>query len=463
MAENAWMDVGRLSEGHILYRLSEDGKSYDLVPITSIQVQRAEAQPVYGIHLREGERSYHANGYLVSVNYPEITIKSVARALKALPRKQRADMLVKIKELAPVFSKLGIQGVSDLLSREIRQNIKKKRNFTGPRRRKGYRGINFLDLKRTYALEAKDAPKTNKEGPPGYTLPQVSVYEGSLVVDDDVVPRATLDGSNGTIQWSRELPDFGYEHGMMEFDPTSVGTVGRGAVLVSEASDPEWDADSLRQVVPFTFEKSMRTNPVPRMTKTAQTLESRVPTFPIIDNDEDDSITDVDWWHVSVDSVPWSTDEGEDKTEFTAPWSFGNVGVGLYHSRPTNGVVVPVVLFKRLDDLRDKINATRLEDEKLGPLYNQEFSINSEGNWVGRVMFKRAGELAFLSDQYTGNPGGFPDTPPTERLTYRNFGYPYRIQHLFSLCEWEWSWDNRTLRGAMYKFDPAMREELGDK
>jgi hypothetical protein len=74
--ENAWVDVGKLRTGHVLYQLKADHKSYDLVPITSIEVETfTKPRDVYGVHLRSGERSYHANGYLVSVNYPEITIK----------------------------------------------------------------------------------------------------------------------------------------------------------------------------------------------------------------------------------------------------------------------------------------------------------------------------------------------------------------------------------------------------
>jgi len=74
MKENPWADIGRLSVGNIVMRLNRETKQYEQVIVQSIS---SEAMPdikqVYGIHLREGRRSYHANGYLVAVNYPEVS------------------------------------------------------------------------------------------------------------------------------------------------------------------------------------------------------------------------------------------------------------------------------------------------------------------------------------------------------------------------------------------------------
>lgn len=75
MMENPWANVGRLSVGHILYRLAEDGRDYEQVLVESITGRQIpEVTSVYGVHLREGRRSYHANRYLVAVNYPEVTL-----------------------------------------------------------------------------------------------------------------------------------------------------------------------------------------------------------------------------------------------------------------------------------------------------------------------------------------------------------------------------------------------------
>ena len=72
MKENPWSDIGRLSVGHRLLRLQPDSTKYEEVPIESISSAfLPDVKYVYGVHLREGRRSYHANRYLVAVNYPE--------------------------------------------------------------------------------------------------------------------------------------------------------------------------------------------------------------------------------------------------------------------------------------------------------------------------------------------------------------------------------------------------------
>lgn len=69
------MQPGKLNIGHNLMRWNAESKQYDLVPIQSLHCeQRPSVTEVYGVHLREGLRSYHANGYLVALNYPEVSL-----------------------------------------------------------------------------------------------------------------------------------------------------------------------------------------------------------------------------------------------------------------------------------------------------------------------------------------------------------------------------------------------------
>ena len=71
--ENHWIHVGKLKIGHVLYRLASDGKSYDAVKVKSLEVEKTDLKVVHGVHLREGHRKYHANGFLVAMNYPEVS------------------------------------------------------------------------------------------------------------------------------------------------------------------------------------------------------------------------------------------------------------------------------------------------------------------------------------------------------------------------------------------------------
>ncbi|KIW92253.1 uncharacterized protein Z519_07237 [Cladophialophora bantiana CBS 173.52] len=120
------LDVGKLEAGPVLCRPSSDSSSYELVPIDSVQVEFAKSQVLHGVHLRESHRRYHANGNLVALNYPEIMIKSVAAALEKLPPEMRLEMLKKIKDLRPLFIKIGIDGVHQLLASGLRQAKKGK-------------------------------------------------------------------------------------------------------------------------------------------------------------------------------------------------------------------------------------------------------------------------------------------------------------------------------------------------
>lgn len=68
------MQPGRLLIGHSLLRWNAESNQYEVVVIDSLHCeQRPDVTEVYGVHLREGLRSYHANGYLVAVNYPEVS------------------------------------------------------------------------------------------------------------------------------------------------------------------------------------------------------------------------------------------------------------------------------------------------------------------------------------------------------------------------------------------------------
>ena len=95
--ENPWVEVGRLQAGHSLLH-THDGTSYKVVPIKSLHFGTAKCEHVYGVHLRSGLRSYHANGYLVHLNYPEITIKSLSRLLMPMSQRERLRLLASFSD-----------------------------------------------------------------------------------------------------------------------------------------------------------------------------------------------------------------------------------------------------------------------------------------------------------------------------------------------------------------------------
>ena len=87
---------------------------------------------MYGVHLREGLRSYLANGYLVAMNYPEVccttptlealaslfrskqfTQTSIERKLVSLPMYQQKQCVRAIHELRPLLETFGMDLVGN--------------------------------------------------------------------------------------------------------------------------------------------------------------------------------------------------------------------------------------------------------------------------------------------------------------------------------------------------------------
>ncbi|KAF4336918.1 hypothetical protein FBEOM_9217 [Fusarium beomiforme] len=118
MRANPWLEVGRLMPGHVLIRWDASQMSYEHVAIASLHADQSDGGNVYGLHLREGLRSFHANSYLVSLNYPEITAGSLGKQLRGMPPDARAEMLERFKGLKPVFERFGAQGFVDRLEAE---------------------------------------------------------------------------------------------------------------------------------------------------------------------------------------------------------------------------------------------------------------------------------------------------------------------------------------------------------
>ncbi|KAL2062604.1 hypothetical protein VTL71DRAFT_5676 [Oculimacula yallundae] len=116
--ENPWLEVGALEVGHVLLH-TEDGQTYTETPIRSLSLEAVDCEFVHGVHLREGLRSYHANGYLARMSYPEITIRTIADALRQNPSAEQLRMLHHLEELQPLLSRCGQGTVMGLLNAEL--------------------------------------------------------------------------------------------------------------------------------------------------------------------------------------------------------------------------------------------------------------------------------------------------------------------------------------------------------
>lgn len=216
MAENPWCNPGQLRAGHVLLHTS-DGKIYSKHLIHSIHSQRSTDSYVYGVHLREGLRSYHANGFLVALNYPEITVASLAKQLMQVPRKERLDLIGKLRELKPILERFGGETTLQALERE---SSSETLHYTGPRHHQRFhlRHVNY-----PYRMTMEDG----KRGP------AVDLVEGVLFVDGQYCERASIEKDH--VSWSRPLSDGKWEYAACHF--SNKGLNGSGFMHVNDHPD----------------------------------------------------------------------------------------------------------------------------------------------------------------------------------------------------------------------------------
>lgn len=192
---NPWLDVGRLEVGDVLLKATRNG--YRKVKIKSIPFKACPFEFLYTLHLREGLRSYHANGYLAYLNYPEVTLTKVATLLRRLSQEQKQALLIGFKELTPVFTRYGAHTIIDILDRQLEddrylQQGKFPVSATQPDMLP-FR-LSFMDLKRTWTVDKCSARFATT----------VTVYRGALYLDGVQVPQECVkyDTKRRLLAWS---------------------------------------------------------------------------------------------------------------------------------------------------------------------------------------------------------------------------------------------------------------------
>ena len=228
--ENPWLEIGTLSRGHVLFRANEDG-TYDRVEIETINSAVVECSSVHGVHLREGLRSYHANGYLVHLNYPEITIKSVARLLRRLPAQLRLSLLLKFKELAPVFGRFGATTVAELIDREMADD----ELLAQMRMRPADTEIPLALKYQTRSFELSPSGLNRLEFGSAADLPTVDVYDGVVFLNGVYCEHAQI--GTRKVSWFRNMGDY-WQFGAMNFGDDHKMLCGSGYIVHNQNQQP---------------------------------------------------------------------------------------------------------------------------------------------------------------------------------------------------------------------------------
>jgi hypothetical protein len=392
-------------------------------------------------------------------------------------------MLMKVDELAPVFGKLGIQGVSDLLKREMKGKTCEYCPTSGAQK---WRGINFNDMRRTFTLQVhRDASPTKGEVPDDYKLPTLQVHEGALLLDNELVPRIAFDNKSNTIRWSRDL-GYTWEHGYTEL--SQYGLDGIGVIALSDEENLSKNPTDGEVVIPFIMSKANLINdkgdetnalnhkavanvPVATVPKTvaaktqslmaiSSVAKPAAALAAVLPPTADEGIIDgEDYWDVVVDNLPW--DKGVVKTAATNPTALGKLALATYHTvAGTKGMKIPVIVFPLLEQLRKDINATKTADTSIGPLYKTVVTTNKSGFLAGQVTVHRASYLASIADQA---PTDLEAPMVIKNLTFKGVGSNVVIPILFSYCEFDFSWDYTKISGALYEHNVEMTGNLGQR
>ncbi|KAK1566174.1 uncharacterized protein LY79DRAFT_584964 [Colletotrichum navitas] len=230
--ENTWHEVGALKVGYVLLH-TDDGRTYTEIPIQSLRLETVNCEFVHGVHLREGLRSYHANGYLVQMNYPEITIKTMANALRQIPPADQLRMLRHLEELQPLLARFGQGTVMGLLHAELGRSdsellAMRTKPLSGPK----VPALYFQSRSFRSTANAADKERLGDYG----SLPNVDCIDGQIWLDGTACVCAQV-LERGFV-WSRPLEDDVWEHGLCSFGGDHNMAAGDGFIWVDDNPAP---------------------------------------------------------------------------------------------------------------------------------------------------------------------------------------------------------------------------------
>ena len=231
--ENHWLEVGQLTEGDYVRRakrIYHDHIAYEWVKIESIHFKDHPAgTKVYGVHTREGPRSYHANGYLVCLNYPEITSQNAVDRMSSLSSDEKKKLQKHMSELEPILDKVLGSGpakaMKSITQKYLTEKIEKEK--TALRGKIPLKDVTLHHLNLHYKAGA------TKLG--SYSMPtKMSVARGQLFLDDNHVPDANVSNEN-KVSWTRKVSDDKWEHGSVKL--LGSGHQGNGFIALTKSRD----------------------------------------------------------------------------------------------------------------------------------------------------------------------------------------------------------------------------------
>ena len=226
-----WLDVGQLTEGDYVRKVKtvENCRiEYEWEKIESIHFKDYPAgTKVFGVQARKGPRSYHANGYLVCLNHPEITCRNAAERMESLSVGEKRSVRRHMDELEPVLKKVLGDGPAKVM-KSITKNYLANESAKEKKPRKGK--ISRKDFFLPHINLQYQGSKTTHGT---YSMPKkLSVVRGHVFLDEERVPDAQISNGN-KILWTRTVTDGKYEHGSVKIHGNR--SQGHGFVAITNS------------------------------------------------------------------------------------------------------------------------------------------------------------------------------------------------------------------------------------
>ena len=77
---------------------------------------------MYGVHTTVGSKSYHANGYVVCENYPQITLSRLREGMENLSINEKKEFAGQMAAIKPALEKVVGKGIADLLIKTLTED-----------------------------------------------------------------------------------------------------------------------------------------------------------------------------------------------------------------------------------------------------------------------------------------------------------------------------------------------------
>ncbi|MCJ1285132.1 hypothetical protein MMC26_004470 [Xylographa opegraphella] len=506
--ENPWLTVGELKLGHVLLR-STDGVNYTRVPIERMTPSLVDCKCVYGVHLREGLCSYHANGYLVHLNYPEITMRSIASALKTFSTEQPMRFLQQFAELQPIFARFGVGTVADVLSRELYDD--QRLRLMRPRISNEQPPMPLRYQTRSFELFQLGDSTTKDPEVFDIRLPTVDAFDGVLLIDGNYCERAHF--TDRGLIWSRPIDDHMWEHAMFMFQNDFQLLSGKGVIWYGEGPTSAEPSVNLRQVeissvavrsahaAAFTGMEDLSAAADATAAGAAAAPEEPGDAIESMEESKIELITSPPLAQMSTGAITSSTDSQihdkpmlakvpQPRSDQDTATTFQRVYAATYDSAEynpkshvsldpspfldlacysvggINDIKIITFTMPALDELASKrhdqvTNGTGSgSDLKPFTYYETEAFLNEKNNLTVKMTIQNPQLLAMAADQYSETD---PKRISYQSLTFKNAGSNLELPFVFSQGYFSLDATEKRASGMLRDYDPTKQGTLGKR